>query len=303
MGADDYMPKPFSTGELLARIHAVLRRFRLSALASAAHANGVYAFAGWRLDVVRRRLHAPTGALVYLRGAEFDLLVAFVEQPQHVFTRSELLDLLRGPGITPGRNVDVHVSRLRHRIEADPEQPDFIRTVRGEGHLLAASVTSNGRPGWRDGAAASPRRSSLTVVVAMLPTRAFPQPYHRRCRVGPFGGAIQIWSTEEISAAPTGERVFYTSVRVHQVPSRGSNPMRNTQRAPCSTEVSAGQTMLGRNAAQLATIAFHLMPPTQPLKLLVHFPQAARGKCPAARSRLLPSDGPCARPSNDYVHG
>ena len=160
MGADDYMPKPFSTGELLARIHAVLRRFRLSALASAARANGVYAFAGWRLDVLRRRLHAPTGALVDLRKTEFDLLVAFVEQPQHVFTRSQLLDLLRGPGITPGRSVDVHVSRLRHRIEADPEQPDFIRTVRGEGYIFAASVTSNGRPGWRDGAAASPRRWS-----------------------------------------------------------------------------------------------------------------------------------------------
>ena len=160
MGADDYLPKPFSTGELLARIRAVLRRFQWSALASAARANGVYAFAGWRLDVLRRRLHAPTGALVDLRKTEFDLLVAFVEQPQHVFTRSQLLDLLRGPGITPGRSVDVHVSRLRHRIEVDPEQPDFIRTVRGEGYIFAASVTSNGRPGWRDGAAASPRRSS-----------------------------------------------------------------------------------------------------------------------------------------------
>jgi two-component system OmpR family response regulator len=160
MGADDYLPKPFSTGELLARIRAVLRRFQWSALASAARANGVYAFAGWRLDVLRRRLHAPTGALVDLRKTEFDLLVAFVEQPQHVFTRSQLLDLLRGPGITPGRSVDVHVSRLRHRIEVDPEQPDFIRTIRGEGYIFAASVTSNGRPGWRDGAAASPRRSS-----------------------------------------------------------------------------------------------------------------------------------------------
>jgi two-component system OmpR family response regulator len=160
MGADDYLPKPFSTDELLGRIRAVLRRFRLSALESAAGANCVYAFAGWRLDVVRRRLHAPTGALVDLRAAEFDLLVAFVEQPQHVFTRSQLLDLLRGPGITPGRNVDVHVSKLRHRIEADPEQPDFIRTVRGEGYIFAASVTPNGRPGWRDGAAASQRRWS-----------------------------------------------------------------------------------------------------------------------------------------------
>jgi two-component system, OmpR family, response regulator len=75
------------------------------------------------------------------------LLVAFVEQPLHVFTRSQLLDLAQGAGTTTGRNIDVHVSRLRRRIEADPEQPDFIKTVRGEGYLFAAPVTLNGRPG------------------------------------------------------------------------------------------------------------------------------------------------------------
>ena len=147
MGADDYLPKPFNTAELLARIRAVLRRFQSSARASAPGADRVYAFAGWRLDVVRRRLHAPTGALVDLRAAEFALLVAFVEQPLHVFTRSQLLDLAQGAGTAAGRNIDVHVSRLRRRIEADPEQPDFIKTVRGEGYLFAAPVTLNGRPG------------------------------------------------------------------------------------------------------------------------------------------------------------
>jgi two-component system, OmpR family, response regulator len=147
MGADDYLPKPFNTAELLARIRAVLRRFQSPARALAPGADRVFAFAGWRLDVVRRRLHAPTGVLVDLRAAEFALLVAFVEQPLHVFTRSQLLDLAQGAGTTAGRNIDVHVSRLRRRIEADPEQPDFIKTVRGEGYLFAAPVTLNGRPG------------------------------------------------------------------------------------------------------------------------------------------------------------
>jgi two-component system, OmpR family, response regulator len=146
MGADDYLPKPFNTAELLARIRAVLRRFQSPVRASAPGADRVFAFAGWRLDVVRRRLHAPTGALIDLRAAEFALLVAFVEQPLHVFTRSQLLDLAQGEGTTAGRNIDVHVSRLRRRIEADPEQPDFIKTVRGEGYLFAAPVTLNGRP-------------------------------------------------------------------------------------------------------------------------------------------------------------
>ena len=82
-----------------------------------------------------------------LRAAEFALLVAFVEQPLHVFTRSQLLDLTQGAGTTTGRNIDVHVSRLRRRIEADPEQPDFIKTVRGEGYFFAAPVTLNGHPG------------------------------------------------------------------------------------------------------------------------------------------------------------
>jgi two-component system OmpR family response regulator len=145
MGADDYLPKPFSTRELLARIRAVLRRASMPAPGSAAGAGRIYEFAGWRLDATRRRLHSPAKALVDLRAAEFDLLLALVERPQHVLTRDQLLDLARGRAANAfDRSIDVHVSRLRRRIEVDPREPEFIQTVRSEGYVFTAPVTVNG---------------------------------------------------------------------------------------------------------------------------------------------------------------
>ena len=147
IGADDYLPKPFSTRELLARIRAVLRRSVLSPPGAAVGSRRVFEFAGCRLDVTRRQLRSPANALVYLRSAEFDLLLALVERPQHVLTRDQLLDLARGRAADAfDRSIDVHISRLRHRLEADPREPDLIRTVRGEGYVLAAPVTLNGAP-------------------------------------------------------------------------------------------------------------------------------------------------------------
>ena len=135
MGADDYLPKPFNPAELLARIRAVLRRFQSPARASAPGADRVL-LSLVVARVVRRQLHPPTGALVDLRAAEFALLVAFVEQPLHVFTRSQLLDLAQGAGTTAGRNIDVHVSRLRRRIEE-------IQNHQISSRLCAAKVISS----------------------------------------------------------------------------------------------------------------------------------------------------------------
>ena len=145
MGADDYLPKPFNTRELLARVRAVLRRSAMPALGSAAGTGRVFEFAGWRLDVTRRRLHSPAKALVDLRPAEFDLLVALVERPQHVLTRDQLLDLARGRGSAAfDRSIDVLISRLRRRIEVDPKEPELIHTVRSGGYVFTAPVTLNG---------------------------------------------------------------------------------------------------------------------------------------------------------------
>jgi two-component system OmpR family response regulator len=147
MGADDYLPKPFDARELLARIRAVLRRAAMPPPGSPAGTRRVFEFAGWRLDVTRRQLHSPANARVDLRAAEFDLLLALVERPQHVLTRDQLLDLARGRASTSfDRSIDVHISRLRHRIEVDPKEPELIKTVRSEGYVFTAPVTLNGAP-------------------------------------------------------------------------------------------------------------------------------------------------------------
>jgi len=99
-------------------------------------------FSGWRLDLGLRRLQSPQGLIVDLSAGEFDLLVAFAEHPQRVLSRDQLLDLTHGRAEAPfDRSIDMQVSRLRHKIETDPREPELIKTVRGGGYVFTSIVT------------------------------------------------------------------------------------------------------------------------------------------------------------------
>lgn len=142
IGADDYVPKPFGAKELLARIRAVLRRAKAEpdqgTIGRAPQ--DVVAFDGWRLDRRRRELLDPSGADVDLSGAEHDLLVTFLENPQRVIGRERLLELSRSRlSDSSDRSIDVLVSRLRRKL--GQEDAELIRTVRGVGYIFTATVT------------------------------------------------------------------------------------------------------------------------------------------------------------------
>jgi two-component system OmpR family response regulator len=139
VGADDYLPKPFSPRELLARIRAVLRRQRPSEPAE--ESASIYQFEGWTLDPVRRVLRDPRNVIISLSEGEFSLLRVLVERPQRVLTRDQLLEYARGPGSDAfDRAIDTQVSRLRRKL-ASRSDAELIRTVRSEGYMFMPRVT------------------------------------------------------------------------------------------------------------------------------------------------------------------
>jgi len=137
-GADDYLPKPFSPRELVARITAVLRR---SDRAASSEPEDRLGFAGFVLEPERRRLLNPRGDEIELTGGEYDLLIALARRPHRVLNRDQLLDLTKGREASPfDRSIDVQISRLRRKLQYAPETPDIIKTVRFGGYVFAAEV-------------------------------------------------------------------------------------------------------------------------------------------------------------------
>lgn len=141
LGADDYVVKPFSPRELVARVRAHLRRTNELVAAAPKPRVKSLGFDGWKIDPIRRELRNAEGTLVSLTGTEFDLLTALAERAQRVLSRDQLLDLVRGRTAHAfDRSIDVSISRLRRKIEPFPDEPRFIRTVRNGGYVFTAEV-------------------------------------------------------------------------------------------------------------------------------------------------------------------
>jgi len=140
MGADDYLAKPFSTRELLARMKAVLRRTQT--MTKDIDLAGSFRFSGWTLNTTNRELISSDDVVVPLSTGEYNLLIVLLERPKHVLNRSQLMDLTRGRFYDAfDRSIDTQVSRLRRKIEIDPKNPELIKTVWGGGYVFTPDVT------------------------------------------------------------------------------------------------------------------------------------------------------------------
>jgi two-component system OmpR family response regulator len=142
LGADDYIVKPFAGRELIARTRAVTRRTQRPRPHIPLASSKVFRFRGWRLVTASRELESDEGVVVPLSTSEYNLLLAFVEHPQTVLTRDQLLDLTKGREATPfDRSVDTHVSHLRRKLGDSAGDAGIIKTVWGDGYMFTAGVT------------------------------------------------------------------------------------------------------------------------------------------------------------------
>lgn len=142
MGADDYLAKPFNPRELLARIHSVLRRARaIPDTPDQAEPKGKLHFLDWTLDTVARHLISADGVVIPLSGGEYRLLRVFLDRPNRVLNRDQLLELVSGKEAVPfDRSIDVQVGRLRRRLGDDSREPRLIKTIRGMGYVFTETV-------------------------------------------------------------------------------------------------------------------------------------------------------------------
>ena len=142
MGADDYVPKPFEPRELLARIRSVLRRTRQSPMADPVDSPQRLKFAGWTLDLIARHLISADELIVSLSGAEFRMLRIFLDHPNQVLNRDQLLNIIHGRDADPfDRSIDIQISRVRQKLQEDARSPKIIKTVRNGGYVLAVKVS------------------------------------------------------------------------------------------------------------------------------------------------------------------
>jgi two-component system OmpR family response regulator len=140
LGADDYVAKPFEPRELVARIRGVLRRSRTDNRQASTVRS--FSFAGWELHLPQRQLFSPERVLVPLATSEFQLLTIFLEHPQTILSRDQLIEQCHGREAGPyDRSIDVRVSQLRQRLGDSGREPHLIKTVRGAGYVLATDVT------------------------------------------------------------------------------------------------------------------------------------------------------------------
>jgi DNA-binding response OmpR family regulator len=143
LGADDYITKPFSPREVVARVRAVLRRYAglAQSISQSASSTPLLSCELGSLDLARRELTAPSGQRIDLTTNEFNLLELFLRNPKRVLSRDEIMTSLKGHDWSPlDRSVDSAVARLRKKVEQDPDAPRFVKTVRGVGYVLVVDV-------------------------------------------------------------------------------------------------------------------------------------------------------------------